>query len=61
MPCAAMHAPSPPSFIPILSLFLECLRYRNLPDEEKRVEEVPEVRTLVSKKWLLKEVIDAFN
>jgi len=35
------------------SLFVECLRYGNLPDEEKRVEEVPEVRTLVSKKWAL--------
>jgi hypothetical protein len=39
----------------------ECLRYRILPAEEKRADEETEVRTLVSKQWVLKEVIDAFN
>jgi len=38
----------------------ECLRYRILPAEENADEET-EVRTLVSKQWVLKEVIDAFN
>jgi hypothetical protein len=39
----------------------ECIRYRILPAEEKRADEETEVRTLVSKQWVLKEVIDAFN
>lgn len=39
----------------------QCLQYQLLPDTEKRPDEKIEIRTLISKQWVLPEVIDAFN
>jgi hypothetical protein len=39
----------------------ECIRYNLLPPDEKRQDGEVEVRTLVSKQWVLPEVIDSFN